>query len=231
VATRPEHRPRGQDRRGAARCRPVFPLRDWQKAANRGQWIRRTLYLIAQHRFLHFTLNHYKPRTTVVNPAYVCSRDRDEEQDSGLRRSSVERNKERDDFVRFRWGETKEQDAVGGARLTIETGADSPIGPTMTLYETSGPVVVRGKNRRTAGAVWGSRRCCALGGRPARQQGTGAFASPTVRVSLFPESDPRPLDPRPLSGSDRPQRSPRLTPSGFRQVMFDAIHCERPGPQ
>jgi hypothetical protein len=36
----------------------------------------------------------------------------------------VERNKEGDGFVRFRWGETKEQDAVGGARLTIEIGAD-----------------------------------------------------------------------------------------------------------
>jgi hypothetical protein len=71
-----------------------------------------------------------EPRTTVVNPAYVCSRDRDEQQDSGLRRSSVERNKETDGFVRSRWGETKEQDAVGGARLTIETGADSPIGPS-----------------------------------------------------------------------------------------------------
>ncbi len=70
-----------------------------------------------------------QPRTTVVNPASGCSRDRNEEQDSGLRRSSVERNKEGDGFVRFRWGETKEQDAVGGARLTIEIGTDFPIGP------------------------------------------------------------------------------------------------------
>ena len=31
MATRPERRPRGQDRRGAARCRPVFPLRDWHE--------------------------------------------------------------------------------------------------------------------------------------------------------------------------------------------------------
>jgi hypothetical protein len=30
-ATRPERRLRGQDRRGAARCRPVFPLRDWHE--------------------------------------------------------------------------------------------------------------------------------------------------------------------------------------------------------
>jgi hypothetical protein len=41
----------------------------------------------------------------------------------------VEGNKEGDGFVRFRWEETKEQDAVGGARLTIEIGADFPIGP------------------------------------------------------------------------------------------------------
>jgi len=31
-------------------------------------------------------------------------------------------------FSRLRWGETKEGDAVGGARLTIEIGADFPIG-------------------------------------------------------------------------------------------------------
>ena len=67
----------------------------------------------------------------MVNPARGCSRDRKEEQDSGLRRSSVKRNKQRDGFVRSRWGETKEQDAVGGARLTIEIGADFPIGPRL----------------------------------------------------------------------------------------------------
>ena len=31
MATRPERRPRGQDRKGAARCRPVFPFRDWHE--------------------------------------------------------------------------------------------------------------------------------------------------------------------------------------------------------
>ena len=31
MATRPERRPGGQDRRGAARGRPVFPLRDWHR--------------------------------------------------------------------------------------------------------------------------------------------------------------------------------------------------------
>jgi hypothetical protein len=71
-----------------------------------------------------------QPRTTAVNPACGCSRDRNEEQDSGLRHSSVERNKEGDGFVRFRWGETKKQEANGrGARLMIETGAEFPIGP------------------------------------------------------------------------------------------------------
>jgi hypothetical protein len=59
-----------------------------------------------------------------------CSRDRNEEQNPGLRRSSVERYKEGDGFVRFRWGETEEQGAGGGARLAIEIGADFPIGIT-----------------------------------------------------------------------------------------------------
>ena len=35
MATRPERRPRDQDRRGAARCRPVFPFGIGTKAANR----------------------------------------------------------------------------------------------------------------------------------------------------------------------------------------------------
>ena len=46
---------------------------------------------------------------------------------SGPRRSSVERDKEGDGFVHLRWEETKEGDTVGGARLTIETGAGFPI--------------------------------------------------------------------------------------------------------
>jgi hypothetical protein len=42
----------------------------------------------------------------------------------------VERNKEGDGFVGFRWGEIKKQEADGGgARLMIETGAEFPIGP------------------------------------------------------------------------------------------------------
>ena len=62
------------------------------------------------------------------NPARGSSLDRNEEQASGLRRSSLERNKAGDGFERLRWGETKEGDAVGAARLTIEIGAEFPIG-------------------------------------------------------------------------------------------------------
>ena len=40
----------------------------------------------------------------------------------------MERNKEGDGFVRLWWGETKEADSVGGARLTIETDSDFPTG-------------------------------------------------------------------------------------------------------
>jgi hypothetical protein len=58
---------------------------------------------------------------------------RNEEQDSGLRRSAVERNKERDGFVRLRWADTKEQDAVDDDRLTIEIGAEFPIGITTPI--------------------------------------------------------------------------------------------------
>jgi hypothetical protein len=42
----------------------------------------------------------------------------------------VERNKEGDGLVRLRLKETKEGDTVGGARLTIEIGANFPIGIT-----------------------------------------------------------------------------------------------------
>ena len=69
-----------------------------------------------------------QPRTTVVNRARRSSPDRNEKQDSGPRRSSLERDKERDGFARLRWEETREGNTFGGARLTIETGADFPIG-------------------------------------------------------------------------------------------------------
>jgi hypothetical protein len=62
----------------------------------------------------------------------------------------VERNKEGDGFGRFRWGETKEQDAVGGARLTIETGADFPIGPRSEETDSDSSVLAA----RCAMTVW-----------------------------------------------------------------------------
>ncbi len=68
----------------------------------------------------------------MVHPTWGSSLDGNEDQDSGLRRSSVERNKEADGFARLRCGETKEGDAVGRARLTIEVGAEFPIGITIT---------------------------------------------------------------------------------------------------
>jgi hypothetical protein len=49
----------------------------------------------------------------------------------------VERNKEGDDFARLRWEETKEGDTVGGARLTIEIGAEFPIGITRPVPLTA----------------------------------------------------------------------------------------------
>src|SRR5215472_2468247 len=94
-----------------------------------------------------------QPRTTVVNPVCGCSRDRNEEQDPGLRRSSVERNKEGDGFVRFRWAETKEQEADGGARLMIETGAEFPIGPTCP-----GPSIRRRRRRPSMIGIFPGRR-------------------------------------------------------------------------
>jgi hypothetical protein len=42
----------------------------------------------------------------------------------------VERNKVGECFVRLCQGETKEQDAVGDERLTIEIGAEFPFGIT-----------------------------------------------------------------------------------------------------
>ena len=44
-----------------------------------------------------------------------------------MRRSLVEQDKEEDGFVRLGWEETKEGDTVGGARPTIEIGAEFPI--------------------------------------------------------------------------------------------------------
>jgi hypothetical protein len=40
-------------------------------------------------------------------------------------------------FVRYQWCETKEQDAVGGARLTIEIAAEFLIGPKSAVRALS----------------------------------------------------------------------------------------------
>src|SRR5512144_47128 len=64
VATRPERRPRDQDRRGAARCRPVFPFGIGTNAVNRCPGITSSLPFIPAPRFLHFTLNHYTIAST-----------------------------------------------------------------------------------------------------------------------------------------------------------------------
>jgi hypothetical protein len=53
----------------------------------------------------------------------------------------VERNKEGDGFVRLRWGETKEQDAAGGARLTIEIGAEFRFSRTFDDPTLAEPVI------------------------------------------------------------------------------------------
>jgi hypothetical protein len=59
VATRPERRPRDQDRRGAARGRPIFPFGIGTKAANRHHLIASSVPLIPRSPFHRFTLNHY----------------------------------------------------------------------------------------------------------------------------------------------------------------------------
>jgi hypothetical protein len=49
-----------------------------------------------------------QPKATVANPAQGSSLDRNEEQASGLRHSSVERDKEEDCFVRLGLEKTTE---------------------------------------------------------------------------------------------------------------------------
>src|SRR5208283_3994698 len=102
------------------------------------------------------------------------SLDRNEEQDSGLRRSSVERNKEGDGFGRLWWGETKEGDAVGGARLTIEIGAEFPIG-------IKDRHLARAKRQNANGWASNSKRTAA----------SGEFAAFPQRPARTPKS-PRP---------------------------------------
>ena len=60
MATRPERRSRDQDRRRAARRRPVFPFGIGTKAINRNMLNTSSVPFISQPRFVHFTLNHYR---------------------------------------------------------------------------------------------------------------------------------------------------------------------------
>src|SRR4051794_39389670 len=59
AATRPERRPRDQDRRGGGTRPPYLSLRIGTKAANRHFLIASSVILISRPRFLHFTLNHH----------------------------------------------------------------------------------------------------------------------------------------------------------------------------
>jgi hypothetical protein len=83
------------------------------------------------------------------------SLDRNEEPDSGMPRSCVERNNAGDGFIRSRWVETKEQDALGGARLTIEIGAEYPIGIMSRSGSNASPF---NPAPRAWGAFLGARR-------------------------------------------------------------------------
>jgi hypothetical protein len=86
----------------------------------------------------------------------------------------VERNKEGDGFGRLWWGETKEGDAVGGARLTIEIGAEFPIG-------IKDRHLARAKRQNANGWASNSKRTTA----------SGEFAAFPQRPARTPKS-PRP---------------------------------------
>ena len=68
----------------------------------------------------------------------------------------MEQDKEGDGFGLLRWGETKEGDAVGGACLTIEIGAEFPIVTTgIALAAPCGPDVNPQKDSRSLEGVFG----------------------------------------------------------------------------
>ena len=58
-ATRPERRPRYQDRRGRHDAALSFPFGIGTKAVNRFYVHQYTLLHISRHKFLHFTVNKY----------------------------------------------------------------------------------------------------------------------------------------------------------------------------
>ena len=104
-----------------------------------------------------------QPRTTVVTPVLGSWLDRNEEQDSGLCRSLVERDKEEDGFVHLGWEETREGGTVGGTRLTIEIGSLSRFsrtlddcGPSLAPQERENP----GKRRPRSGLAGPDHRDC-----------------------------------------------------------------------
>ena len=75
MATRPERRPRDQDRRGRHDAALSFPFGIGTKAVNRFYVHKFSLLLISRPRFLHFTLNHYtatrgRSRSRTVAAAY-----------------------------------------------------------------------------------------------------------------------------------------------------------------
>jgi hypothetical protein len=59
-ATRPERRPRDQDRRGRHDAALSFPFGIGTKVVNRFYVHRFSLLLISRHQFLHFMVNQYR---------------------------------------------------------------------------------------------------------------------------------------------------------------------------
>jgi hypothetical protein len=66
--------------------------------------------------------------TEVINPAGGSSLARNEEQDPCLHGFAVERDKNEYSFAHQDGRRLRKRTLFGGARLTIETAADSPIG-------------------------------------------------------------------------------------------------------
>jgi hypothetical protein len=70
-ATRPERRPRDQDRRGRHDAALSFPFGIGTKALNRFYVHQFSLLLISQQQFLHFTVNQYKTTTPDLNSSFA----------------------------------------------------------------------------------------------------------------------------------------------------------------
>ena len=72
-ATRPERRPRDQDRRGRHDAALSFPFGIGTKALNRFYVHQFSLLLISQQQFLHFTVNQYTSARTQLPVTFSCS--------------------------------------------------------------------------------------------------------------------------------------------------------------